>query len=140
MRMMSCVALALVLAGTAQGQETGQGTGLSIELNTVDQVESGCQLSFLVTTDLPEGIEQIVVEAVIFDKAGSVDRLTLFDFGAIPQGRPRVRQFILSGTQCADLGNILINGIPTCTGPGLDAGACGNGLTLTSRTDVELLG
>lgn len=66
--------------------------------------------------------------------------LTLFDFGALPAGRPRVRQFVVPGQECAALGSVLINGVVTCTAPGLEATACETGLSVSSRTNVDLIG
>lgn len=136
MRNLITLVTALFLPVSALAQKEG----LSVELNTLDQSDSGCQLTFLVTTSFQTGIDQLVFETVLFDVAGGVDRLTLFDLGAIPAGKPRVRQFVMPDLQCSDLGKVLINGIPTCTAPGRDAGSCADALTVISRTDVEILG
>lgn len=136
MRLAYVLGLVLSVAGAANAQESG----LSIELNTHDQVENGCQLTFVASTDIAGGIEKVVFETVLFNKEGSVDLLTLFDFGTIPADRPRVRQFILPNTQCDQIGQILINGIQTCTVAGQDPAICSDGLKVTSRTDVEVQG
>ena len=67
---------------------------------------------------------------MLFDTSGQVDRLTLFDFGTLPAGRPRVRQFTVSGITCEGLGQILINGAHTCDAASLDDNACEAGLIL----------
>ena len=74
------------------------------------------------------------------DGEGRVDRLTLFDMGALPQDRPRVRQFVVPDLECEALGRLLINGVDSCVGDGLPADACTRGLELRSRADVEVLG
>ncbi|MCV6592856.1 MAG: hypothetical protein OIF48_07900 [Silicimonas sp.] len=114
--------------------------GLSIELNTITAASGACQLTFVAETSHPDGVEKVLFETVLFDKTGAVDRLTLFDFGKLPAGRPRVRQFLIPDLACADLGRILINGINECQAPGLETDACAAGLRATSRVDVELLG
>ena len=38
------------------------------------------------------------------------------------------------------VGQVLINGVSKCSVEGADSGICAEGLTLTSRLDVELLG
>lgn len=119
---------------------SAQQPGLSIELNTHDQVEKGCQLTFVASTGIAGGIEKVVLETVLFSPDGSVDLLTLFDFAAIPSDRPRVRQFILPNTQCDGIGKILINGIQTCTVADQDPGICEAGLSVSSRTHVEIQG
>jgi hypothetical protein len=131
-------ALALLPAAlSAQDAETGS---LTIELNAQEQVEAGCKLSFLARNGAGGDIAKAVYETVLFDGNGQVERLTLFDFGTLPAGKPRLRQFVVPGAQCDALGQILINGASTCEAGELGADACTRGLTLSSRTDVEMLG
>ncbi|MFW2544829.1 hypothetical protein ACN2XU_19515 [Primorskyibacter sp. 2E107] len=133
-----CLALCL-LHSPACAQDV-QGAYVSIELNAVQQVEASCRVSFLVQNGHDFDIDQAVYEAVLFDVEGRVDRLTLFDFGALPAARPRVRQFVIPGLSCGSLGRLLINGAQTCTGTNVPVDACGKDLDLRSRTDVEVLG
>jgi hypothetical protein len=127
------------LAGAAGAQEVAP-AGITVELNGVAQIDSGCQLTFVAASTHPEGVESVVFETVLFDSAGAVDRLTLFDFGQIPAGVPRVRQFLVPELSCGTLDRLLINGVSACTVPGGDDAACAKGLTVKSRTEVEMLG
>lgn len=132
--------LTVCLMGAPVIAQDVQGAHVSIELNAMQPVENGCQISFLVQNGHDVDIAQAVYEAVLFDAEGRVDRLTLFDFGALPAARPRVRQFVVPGLSCASLGRLLINGAETCTGEGVPDDACSENLDLRSRTDVEVLG
>lgn len=133
-------ALCLVgFVGTAAAQEVAP-AGIIVELNGVAQIDSGCQLTFVAASTHPEGVESVVFETVLFDSAGAVDRLTLFDFGQIPAGVPRVRQFLVPELSCAALDRLLINGVNACIVPGGEDAACAEGLTVKSRTEVEMLG
>ncbi|MAM25445.1 MAG: hypothetical protein CML55_08735 [Rhodobacteraceae bacterium] len=132
--------LALLLSHTPVSAQEVQGAYVSIELNALQQVEDSCRISFLVQNGHGFDIEQAVYEAVLFDTDGRVDRLTLFDFSALPSARPRVRQFVVPGLACESLGHLLINGAETCAGPDVPEEACGKDLDLRSRTDVEVLG
>lgn len=136
----AAVILAACLSAAPALAQEAQGAHISIELNAVEPVEDACRISFLVRNGHGHDIGQAVYEAVLFDTQGRVDRLTLFDFGALPAARPRVRQFVVPGLACASLGSLLINGAETCAGDDLPAGACSDGLALHSRTDVEVLG
>ncbi|MEM6385214.1 MAG: hypothetical protein AAF718_03145 [Pseudomonadota bacterium] len=129
----------VVCAGLAIAQEA-ENPGLGVELNTLADAADGCQLTFVATTSYENGVDKAVFETVLFAKDGAVNRLTLFDFGAIPAGRPRVRQFVIPELACADLGQILINGVNTCEAPGMEATACAAGLKVTSRINVALIG
>lgn len=116
------------------------GGHVEIELNAADTDEGACRLTFLVRNAHPAPIGQAVYEMVLFTTDGQVDRLTLFDFGALPPGRPRVRQFDVPDLACDGLGQVLVNGAGTCEAPGLPDGACDAGLRLESRTAIGMLG
>lgn len=140
----TAVALAAVIGAQAQAQdevEAASPAGLSIELNAATTAESGgCTMSFLIENGRESDIAKAVFETVLFDTDGQVERLTLFDFGELPQGRPRVRQFTIPGKACDGFGRILFNGANTCEAGDLGEGACTEGLILGSRTDIEVLG
>ncbi|MEL7280021.1 MAG: hypothetical protein AAFY35_07465 [Pseudomonadota bacterium] len=134
--------LALTLAFSEPGaaDEAEIGKAVSIELNAVKEGESSCALTFMIINGHDSAIEKAVYETVLFDSSGQVDRLTLFDFGTLPPGRPRVRQFSVGGMTCANLGQILINGTHTCDAADLAEGACDKDLQLNSRTEIEVIG
>lgn len=135
----ACLAgLLAAFGGMAQAGEDGK--AVSIELNAIKPADDGCTLTFLALNGHASPIEKVVYETVLFDSSGQVDRLTLFDFGTLPAGRPRVRQFTVSGIACDGLGQILINGAHTCDAADLDDGACEAGLILDTRTAIEVIG
>lgn len=141
----SCCAISSTIFTTplaAQDQAVDEvlGPRISVELNAAQAQEKGCKLSFLVLNGHQKDISKTVLETVIFDKSGQVNRMTLFDFGALPQGRPRVRQFVIPATQCNEIGQILFNGAQTCEGSELPEGACMKEIRLNSRTDIAVLG
>lgn len=138
--MRTAVLVAMLLGFACMAQAQDQTPGLSIELNTVAEANGGCQLTFVAKAGFENGVEKAVFETVLFDKEGAVNRLTLFDFDAIPAGRPRVRQFVIPELACTDLGQILINGVNTCEAPGMESAACAAGLSVSSRIGVELIG
>lgn len=127
-------------AAAAAEAETDLGAHVTIELNAVAPVDAACRMSFLIQNGHASDIRQAVFEAVLFDDQGRVERLTLFDFGELPAARPRVRQFVVPDLDCAALGQVLFNGVETCSSDGLSPTACSEGLELRSRADVEVLG
>ncbi|WP_375257027.1 hypothetical protein [Citreimonas sp.] len=116
------------------------GARLSIELNAAETEGEACKMSFVVINGHDTDIAQAVFETVLFDAEGQVDRLTLFDFGALPAGRTRVRQFVIPGTPCDGLGRVLFNGADTCEAETLGADACEADLRLDSRASIDVLG
>lgn len=124
-------------AGPADG--TPSGARIEVQLNSAKPSDGGCRLSFLASST--HQIDKLIFEAVLFTTAGEVERLTLFDLQELPAGRARVRQFDVQGLSCDQLGQVLINGLQSCTGPQLDTDLCLSGLAVTSRVDgVELAG
>jgi hypothetical protein len=134
------ISAGLGLATSAMAQENDVQNAVLIELNAVKSNDTSCTLSFLALNGHPGPIQKVVYETVLFDSAGQVDRLTLFDFGTLPPGRPRVRQFTVPGVACDGLSRILINGAHTCEAADLPATACEADLILDTRTQIEVIG
>lgn len=135
--------LATAIAGSISSlhaQETDLTGKISVELNAVQTYDTSCTLTFLIINGLAAPIDKAVYETVLFDKNGQVNRLTLFDFGALPPARPRVRQFAVPQLTCDQLGRVLFNGANICEGDGLAEGICTTGFVPSSRTKVEVLG
>jgi hypothetical protein len=109
---------------------------LSLELNRIDPLDGACRLTFMARNGLGADLAALALETVLIDAEGQVDRLTLFDFGTLPDGIPRVRQFDIPGLSCDRLGRVLINGVAECDG----VDGCADTLELTSRVDVEVIG
>ncbi|MEL7152060.1 MAG: hypothetical protein AAGK71_15080 [Pseudomonadota bacterium] len=130
----------LVSACAVGGPAFSQDAKLSLELNSASDVEGACRLSFLVQSGFGTDITSLVFETVVFTSDAQVERLTLFDFQSVPAGRPRVRQFDLSGTSCSGVGSILINGVETCNGDALTPDACQTALNLSTRTNIGVDG
>lgn len=138
---MGAAALCFSTPGLAQIQGDDAPPQLGLTLNTLAATEAGgCRLTFVIRNELGAAIDALIAEAVLFDTQGRVATMTLFDFGALPEGRPRVRQFDLAGSSCEDIGEVLVNGIGTCEGDGLSPAACLEGLRLSTETDTEVTG
>jgi len=140
-RVATLAAIAFAASAAAQSEGEDAGSRLELSLNTVDTTEAaGCRLTFVIGNELGAEIDKMVAEAVLFDTAGRVATMTLFDFGRLPEGRPRVRRFELAEQSCDGIGRLLINGIDTCEGEGLAPEACLDGLRLSTGTDIEVIG
>lgn len=134
--MLLCAAPALLSAQSAEEADAS----LFLELNNAQNDGDACRLTFLVRNETGISIDQAVFETVIFDTAGGVVNLSLFDFRDLPAQRPRVRQFQLPKMTCEAVGRMLINGANTCVVNGSENTICDEGLSLSSRLSVELLG
>ena len=129
------------MASPAAAQDTDvTEPALIVELNASETTDGACRLSFLIRNEHSADIASAVYETVLFNVEGAVQQLTLFDFGTLPSGRPRVRQFEVPNVTCDGLGSILINGATTCDAGDLGATVCTDTLVLRSRTEIEMLG
>jgi hypothetical protein len=141
----ACAAVAGYFPAAAADGEAEERT-LGIELNALSQEGDACRLVFVVENAMGADLSAAVFETVLFDREGRVVTLTLFDFGALPEGRPRVRQFDLADTRCDDLGRLLLNDAHACHADGTDTQAiitpkiCAAALRWSSRTAIEVLG
>ena len=131
--MVRAALLTLLCACLPHGISAQGAPRLSLTLAGATEAEGACRLSFLAENGLGSDLDELVVEAVIFTRAGAVERLLLLDFRDLPAGKPRVRQFDLAGLRCAALGQVLINGVETCEGA--DEAACADALETGSRVD-----
>ncbi len=132
-------ALAAVAMPSA-AQETDLAGKVAIELNAAQTDDTSCTLTFMIINGLGTQLDKAVYETVLFDKSGQVNRLMLLDFGTLPQGRPRVRQFAVPQLTCDQLGRVLFNGASTCQGEGMAEEVCTSGLSSSSRIGIEVLG
>ncbi len=131
------IPLALGLSAPALAEDA---PALTLELNAAETIGDNCRLTFVLSNGTTRDIDQLVAETVLFSEGGGVVLLTLFDFGALPAGRPRVRQFQVPDRSCNRLGQVLVNGLSTCTIGGAASGTCLEALGLSSRVDIGLEG
>lgn len=127
---------AALLLALAPGLAAAGPPALELALDRALDVAEGCAATFVVTNRGAEALEALSLEAVIFDAAGRVERLTLFAMGAVPAGARRVREFVIPGAACDGLSAVLINGMADCAPAG--AAACAGPPALSSHTDLVL--
>ncbi len=133
------ISAAVACAIAAGGTGSAQAQDLQISLNTLEAQPEACRLTFVADNATATDITRLVIEAVLFTRAGQVAQFTLFDFAALPTGRQRVRQFDVAGLRCDDLGQVLLNGVSACDGA--DPAACATALTPASTVEgVEVAG
>ncbi len=131
-------ALALCLwSGSASAETPAQ---IGLELNAIDTIGDSCRLTFVITNGTDAPVDEAVFETVLFSDEGRVTLMTLFDFGDLPAGLPRVRQFQIPDVSCDRLGMVLINGAESCRVGGTEADICRDGLTTSSRVAIEMRG
>lgn len=134
------LACVLALSGPALSKDEAPVPHLLLELNAMQQLETTCRIVFLAENRLGTDLQALSYETVLIGADGIVDRLALFDFRSLPEGRMRVRQFDLDNAKCGNIGRVLINGAASCKGEGLAGNECIDKLTVTSKTETEIAG
>lgn len=133
--LLACTFMSLAGNGVAHSQE--KTSILSLELNNLTPSDAGCLATFMVRNGLPQPLEKVGYEIVLFDTDGLVERMMVLDFSPLTSGKTRVRQFDLPGTSCARIGRVLVNDAAFCEGPNLNAGTCLEQLETSARPNVE---
>lgn len=112
---------------------------IDIQLNAAKASAQGCRVSFVLQNKLPNRIEELTFEIVLFDAKGGVSEFLLLKAGSLPSGKIRVRQFDLKNHACGDISQVLVNDVKACQGEGLTAGSCLDRLKPTSATPIKLV-
>ncbi len=113
--------------------------GLDIELNKVEDNDGACLASFVVRNSLGHTLDRFSMDLYVFDREGIIARQVLLDLAPLRHDKTTVALFSLIKRACGDVGQILVNDIPSCrsegTGETLD---CLAGLSVSSRNRIEL--
>lgn len=128
-----------LLSGQTPGIAWAAEPGISIELNRAEDKGRACRLSLVFTNTLEVPVTEFAIEAVTFDKAGSVGGFLILKSRPLSPGKIRVQQFDLPGTSCGSLGKILLNDVKACKGEGLDTQSCLARMSLSSRTGISFV-
>ncbi len=146
MRLARSLALVLALtaaAGGASAQESpasapasARAASLGLSLDTLEPVEAGCRLSFVVTNGMAAEIGELSVEIAVFGAQGGFEKMLRLNFGLLLDGKTRVRQFDVAGTPCEGIGSVLVNDVAACEAAALEPLDCLRALDVSSRGGV----
>lgn len=125
--------LALLAAPMAQAQS------LTVELNKLEDVETGCQAFFLFQNGREENLSEFEMSLAILTPDGIIDRLLTIDAAPLPAQRTTLKLFEIPNTQCAEIGEVLLHDIPACTPQNGDPLDCFSFLELSSRAAAPLV-
>ncbi len=134
------VALAASFAAPTAAQETADAAsegGITLELNRIsDTASGGCALVFFGHNKLETGLSEVTWRLAVFGADGVFRNLLALPLGELSSGKRRVVQFNLP-TACAELSEIIVNDVASCTLEGdTESDACLSDVTVSSRTDI----
>ncbi|MBB4303204.1 hypothetical protein GGD81_002247 [Rhodobium orientis] len=125
----------LVLLAVSMVTPAGAAESLPMELNKAATVAGKCRVTMVVRNGLARPLSALSVDVVVFDKEGGVAGYSALNFGALPAGKMRVRQYDIAEMPCAEISRLLINDIRKC-GEGGEAQCLGL-LEPSSRLDID---
>ncbi len=121
---------------TPNGAWAAEDRLLSLELNTMQPIENGCRISFVVVNGMGAELEATSFEIVIFNAQSIVEEMLILEFGRLPAGKTKVVQFDLAGKSCDDISRLLINEVAECTGSNFTVQTCLDALTTLTKVQV----
>jgi hypothetical protein len=110
---------------------------ISVELNDLQQADTGCRAVFVLNNGLAKSFDKVTFRVVGFDGKGHATLFLSFDFGALPVGKTRVVRFDLGDkVACSDVSRLVLDDVTSCSGPGVEPGDCLSAIALTTRASV----
>lgn len=110
---------------------------LTLELNKLVAAENVCQAYFVVDNQTPDTLQELTVDAYLFDAEGVILRGLALQFMDVRAGRATVVPFELPDLPCGDISRILLNKVLTCTSAaGTPVTGCADKLAVSTRTEI----
>ena len=101
-----------------------------LELNTVENANNRCSLTFVIENKTDRGIDSLKLDLALFNLESVIQRRMVTEMGPVRAKRTNVRTFATDG-DCGQIGAILVNDVTACAP--LEPTACLDGLALSSR-------
>ena len=95
--------------------------------------------SFVFQNKLGAGLDSFNVELILFDKDGVIVRRLVTAIASMPNGKTRVAVFRLHDGPCTGLSRVLVNDILSCRAEGNGELDCLAGLSVMSRSAIDLV-
>jgi hypothetical protein len=109
---------------------------IRIELNTMENVQNSCRLSFVIENKGETPIETLKLDLAMFGREGGIQRRLIIELAPVRASKTMVKAFDVEG-DCGQIGSVLVNDVTACA-PG-DPGTCLDRLTLSSRSSAVRL-
>ncbi|MSO71857.1 MAG: Tat pathway signal sequence domain protein [Alphaproteobacteria bacterium] len=114
MRRMCSLLTALAIfaaAGLAQAQTA---PGIGLELNRIEDAGQSCRIYLVLDNATDANFSSFLVDLVVFDAEGVIQRRIAFENAPLPAHRTRVKQFDLERLTCAQAARIHFNDVAEC--------------------------
>jgi hypothetical protein len=130
--------VAIAWLALAAGAVLAGEPSLSIQLNKLEPVDSGCRIYFVIENQGEEAYDELTVDLVTFDPAGIVGQRLLVELGPLRAAKTAVSSFDFEALECAAIDRILVNDVTSCLTPAGPPDDCVGRIALSSL-GAELL-
>lgn len=128
-----CVLCAVGMTAT----HAAQSEHVAVELNSLEQVNENCRLTFVVQNKLAYEVTDLSLEVVLFDKSAKVMKFVKLSAGTLPKDKTKVKRFSISKSNCADIARVLVNDVASCKAGSLTAKQCLDALNLANKSNID---
>ncbi len=108
-----------------------------LELNRIEPLAEACRLYLLLRNGRTDHFETLTLDLVFFDKNAIIDRRFSVQAGPLPGQKTSLRQLDVPNLSCENLGGLLLNDVPTCSGASEVENGCLVLVGLENRTSVS---
>ncbi|MEM7196600.1 MAG: Tat pathway signal sequence domain protein [Pseudomonadota bacterium] len=129
--------LSLVLAAPFQ-LTAAQADKIALEVNKVEQRESGCLFYLVVANNQPTDFQVLKLDLVLFDLDDIIIRRIVANLAPLPENKTSVKLFEIPNAQCSQVGKILINEALECSSTNGEEANCLSAISPSSKTGIEL--
>lgn len=123
-------------AGAASAAEKGR---IGVELNKLEPAGDACRAYLLLSNGTAAAFTSLKLDLVTFDTDDIVQRRVAVEAAPIGAGKTSLKVFDISGTQCAAIGRMLLNGVLSCKGAKEQTSDCLALVSVSSRASQPLI-
>ncbi len=127
---------AMGLAASALAQDAA--TPITVELNKLEPIDSGCRIYVVVNNDTQQEFETLKLDLVLFRTDGIVDQRFFVDLAPLRKDKRIVKLFELGKVKCDEIGSFLVNDVVECRSGTEAVESCLDKLAVSSRADAKL--
>jgi hypothetical protein len=109
----SILAAGALFASMAEAQAQ-TAPGVTLELNRVEDAGQACRIYLVLDNTTEANFASFLVDLVVFDAEGVIQRRIAFESAPLPSKRTRVKLFDLERLTCAQVARIHFNDVIEC--------------------------
>lgn len=128
----------VAVAATAQ-EAPDAAESVSVELNKLEDIESGCRSFFLFRNRGGRDVAAFELSLAVLDRRGVIDRLLTIDAAPLPADRTTLKIFEIPEMTCDAIGEVIVHEITACDAVEGPPEQCWAAIGFNSLADAKLV-